>query len=568
MIIGIDLGTTNSAVAIWRDGKAELIPNAQGDLLTPSAVSLTEDGTVLVGIAARDRMATHSAYTVTAFKRRMGTRATAKLGRAEFTAEDLSSLVLRSLKADAEAYLGEKVTGAVVTVPAYFNDKQRKATRRAGELAGLKIERLLNEPTAAALAYGIQDREEKEPFLVFDLGGGTFDVSIVEVFDGIVEVRASAGDNRLGGEDFNECVAAIARPRMDPDGVLYRLPAADQAALLSAAAERTRRALSDADRAECVVVADGQRLGTDVTAAEFEAAAEPLIARLREPVLRSLRDSGIKVESLSEIVLVGGATRMPIVRRAITRMFGRFPNTAVHPDHAIALGAAVQAGLLARDSALDEVRLTDVCPFTLGVDHTEIDARGNYHQGLFSPIIERNTPIPASRMNQYRTISDNQREVHFNIYQGEAREVSGNVKLGSIRIPVPPRPAGEVMVDCRFSYDTSGLLEVDVMVPLTGATHNLLIADEADAMTPAELERRREALAKLKIHPREDQENAALLARATRCYESFLGDTRHAIGQWITAFEAVLDGQNPRSIAQAREALTRQLDALEGERFL
>ena len=568
MIVGIDLGTTNSAVGIWRDGQAQLIPNAHGDLLTPSAVSLAEDGNLLIGIAARDRHSTHSQRTVTAFKRRMGTQQTVRLGKTDFTPEDLSSFVLRSLKEDAEAFLGEAVTGAVVTVPAYFNDKQRKATRRAGELAGLKIERLLNEPTAAALAYGIQDREEKEPFLVFDLGGGTFDVSIVEVFDGIIEVRASAGDNRLGGEDFNECVAAIARPRMDPDGILYRLPPTDQTALLGAAAERTRRALSEADRAECVVVAEGHRLGTDVTAAEFETAAEPLIARLRDPVLRSLRDSGIRVETLSEIVLVGGATRMPIVRRAITRMFGRFPNTAVHPDHAIALGAAVQAGLLARDGALDEVRLTDVSPFTLGVDHTEIDARGNYHQGLFSPIIERNTPIPASRMNHYRTISDNQREVHFNIYQGEAREVSGNVKLGSIRIPVPPRKAGEVVVDCRFSYDTSGLLEVDVTVPLTGAAHNVLIADEADAMTPAELDKRRETLAALKIHPREDQENVALLARATRCYESFLGDARHAVGQWIIVFEAALDGQNLRTIVQAREELTRQLNALEGERFL
>ncbi|MBA16046.1 MAG: molecular chaperone HscC [Sphingomonas sp.] len=567
MIIGIDLGTTNSAVAIWKDGAPHLIPNSLGDLLTPSAISMGDDGSLLVGMAARDRQPTHPDDTATAFKRRMGTQATVRLGKQTFSAEDLSALVLRSLKADVESHTGEKVTGAVVTVPAYFNDRQRRATRRAGELAGLEIKRLINEPTAAALAFGVHTREQ-EPFLVFDLGGGTFDVSIVEVFEGIVEVRASAGDNRLGGEDFNEALIELVRRRIDPDRKLVGAETGQLHELLRAAAERTRRALTDGASAPFTIVQGENEFSTEVTAEEFENHVEPLIARLREPVLRSLRDSNIRVDSLSEVVLVGGATRMPVVRRAITRMFGRFPNHTVHPDHAVALGAAVQAGLLARDSALDEIRLTDVCPFTLGVEHAERDARGNLHGGLFSPIIDRNTVIPTSRVNHYQTLQDNQRVVEFGIYQGESRVVSANVKLGEIRIPVPPRPAGHVVVECRFSYDTSGLLEVDVKEPETGETRNLVIVEEEGAISESELAERRAALAELKVYPRDEAVNAAVIARAQRCYESFIGDRRELVSRWLLQFEAALDTQDPRTIAEVREQLTTALDSIEGERFL
>ncbi|WP_342250867.1 Hsp70 family protein [Sphingomonas sp. OTU376] len=567
MIIGIDLGTTNSAVAIWRDGESVLIPNAIGDLLTPSAVSVDESGAVMVGMAARERQSTHPRDTVTAFKRYMGTQQTVTLGKRKFDSEELSALVLRQLKADAEAFTGEKVTGAVVTVPAYFNDRQRKATRRAGELAGLKVERLVNEPTAAALAFGIQTREQ-EPFLVFDLGGGTFDVSIVEVFEGVVEVRASSGDNRLGGEDFNELLVQHVRPKLDPAGKLAGADPVMLQELLRAAAERTRRKLSEGDEAEFAIVWQGEQFATNVTSADFETAAEPLLKRLRDPVLRSLRDSSIRVEALSEIVLVGGSTRMPVVRRAITRMFGRFPNATVHPDHAVALGAAVQAGLLARSEALEEVRLTDVCPFTLGVDHAEPDGRGGWRTGLFSPIIDRNTAIPASRVNYYNTVSDNQRELRFGIYQGEAREVSGNVKLGEVRVPIPPKPAGEVVVECRFSYDTSGLLEVDVNVPGTSTSRNLVIMDDADPLTDSQLATRRDALAALKQHPRDESENMAVLARAARCYEGFIGDRRDAVGHWIGVFENALATQDPRTIKEARARLVEALDEIEGERFL
>jgi molecular chaperone HscC len=566
MIIGIDLGTTNSAVAIWRDGKAQLIPNSLGDVLTPSAVGLSGDGTLLVGVAARDRQPLYPRLTATAFKRLMGTQKKVKLGRESYSAEDLSALVLRSLKADAEAFLGEPVEGAVITVPAYFNDRQRKATRRAGELAGLKVERLINEPTAAALAHGIHERGDKEPFLVFDLGGGTFDVSIVEIFDGIIEVRASAGDNRLGGEDFNALLVEAMVGRFAD-----RLPMPNDSLLrevMRAAAERTRRALSEADRAEFAFVWQGESLVTEVTAAEFEEAVAPLLARLRDPVLRSLRDSEIRTEQLSEVILVGGSTRMPVVRRAVTRMFGRFPAGTINPDHAVALGAAVQAGLKARDAALDEIRLTDVCPFTLGINVGEYDRRGMMRTGIFAPILERNTVVPASRVHSFATASDNQDLVRFSVYQGESRDVSANVKLGEISLPVPPRPAGQVRVDCRFSYDVSGLLEVDVTVPETGLARQLVICDDADAPSQADLDQRREALAALKIHPRDAAANVAALARAERCYEGFIGERRELIGRLILDFEAVLERQDPRLIDGARAELESSLDALEGKRFL
>jgi len=323
---------------------------------------------------------------VTSFKRFIGTNRTIKLGRYSFKAEDLSAIVLRSLKEDIEAATGEEVTEAVITVPAYFNDKQRKATRRAGELAGLKVARLLNEPTAAALAFGIADKEDREPFLVFDLGGGTFDVSIVEMFDAIIEVRASSGDNRLGGDDFtNAIVAHWMETETFPSDVRRNL----LDARLFQAADTARRMLTDETEARVALTLGERRFDLSITADRFEALAEPLLTRLRDPILRSLRDSDLRIEALSDIVLVGGATRMPIVRKAITKMFGRFPNHIVHPDHAVAIGAAIQAGLVARNAALEEVRLTDICPFTLGIEVTEHDSHGRLRPGLFSRTISR-----------------------------------------------------------------------------------------------------------------------------------------------------------------------------------
>ncbi len=567
MIVGIDLGTTNSAVAIWRDGKAELIPNSLGHTLTPSAVGLSDDGALLVGLTARERQSTHPELTATAFKRYMGTRRAIRLGKQSFEPEALSAMVLRSLKADAEAFLGEPVTEAVITVPAYFNDKQRQATRRAGELAGLKVERLLNEPTAAALAYGIHLLDDESQFLVFDLGGGTFDVSILEIFEGIIEVRASTGDNRLGGEDFNDLLVKDMRTAMAKAVVSGE---EEQRALherLRAAAERARRALSESPATTMDVVWKEQAYTHDVTTEHFETLVAPLLQRLQAPVLRAMRDGNLRSDALKEIVLVGGATRMPVVRRTVTKMFGRFPSHGVHPDEAVAIGAAVQAGLKARDAALKEIAVTDVCPFSLGVDIGERTEDGQIRQGIFSPILERNTTVPASRVKSYYTLQDGQSFIELNVYQGESRYVAENIPLGKLRMAVPSRPAGEIHVECRFTYDINGLLEVDVHTPATGERQNLVIVDE-DGPKGEDLARQRKALEALKIPPRESDANRAALARAGRCYENLLGQKRDFVGDLMAQFEGVLDGQDPHSIDKARTALLMQLDYIEGETFL
>jgi molecular chaperone HscC len=570
MIIGIDLGTTNSAVGIWRDGKAQLIPNSLGQVLTPSAVSLDDQGELMVGLAARERQVTHPALTVTAFKRYMGSRKVTRLGkRAEYLPEELSAMVLRSLKADAEKFLGETVTDAVITVPAYFNDKQRQATRRAGQLAGLTVDRLLNEPTAAALAHGIHQKDADNRFLVFDLGGGTFDVSVLELFEGVIEVRASTGDNQLGGEDFNDLLIDKfykAHGRAMDLHSKQSNPAAYQK--MREQAERARRALTSAPEARMRVVHGDKEYLLDVTAEQFEKDAEALVERLRSPVLRALRDSGIRVDSLNEIVLVGGATRMPIVRKAVTKMFGRFPQAHINPDEAVALGAAVQAGLKARDVHLRDVVLTDVCPYSLGVDTSERLPGGGLRTGIFAPIIERNSLIPTSREKTFSPIDDRQTKVQFNIFQGESRDVASNIALGSVEIPVPPGRASETAVNVRFSYDINGLLEVDVHIPLTGERRELVIMDDETRISPDELQRRREALAKLKVHPREEAVNRALVARAERCFEQSLGEKREFVNRCLSQFLTVIESQDPRAIDHARKQIGAALDELEGETFL
>jgi molecular chaperone HscC len=569
MIVGIDLGTTNSAIGIWRDGGAGLIPNSLGSFLTPSAVSIDEKGELLVGLAARERQVSHPEKTATAFKRYMGSKRRSRLGNKDLLPEELSALVLRSLKADAEKFLGEIVTDAVITVPAYFNDKQRQATRRAGQLAGLNVRRLLNEPTAAALAYGIHQRDVETRFLVFDLGGGTFDVSVLELFEGVIEVRASTGDNQLGGEDFNEIlIDRFFRANQKPMGLAAKHDDAAVYERMRDQAERCRRKLSSESAAKMKVVWKDTEFKLEVTEEEFAKDAEALIERLRSPVLRALRDSNIRAESLNEIVLVGGATRMPVVRKAVTKMFGRFPQTQINPDEAVALGAAVQAGLMARDVNLKEVVLTDVCPYSLGVNTSERLPNGSLRTGIFAPIIERNTLIPASRERAFSPLDDRQAVVEFQIFQGESRNCSDNIPLGKVSMPVPAGRASQIAVNVRFTYDINGLLEVDVHVPETGQRRELTIIDDETRIAPDELARRREALAELKVHPRDDAANRALIARAERCYEQSLGERREFIARCLDQFAAVLESQDPRNIQRAREQFGKALDSLEGETFL
>jgi molecular chaperone HscC len=565
MIVGIDLGTTNSLVAVWRDGQSQLIPNALGHLLTPSCVSLDDDGRIVVGLPARDRLLTHPNLTAATFKRYMGTDRRIALGTRDFRPEELSALVLKSLKADAEAYLGEPVTEAVITVPAYFNDTQRKATRIAGELAGLKVERLLNEPTAAALAYGLHQADPQSQFLVFDLGGGTFDVSILEIFAGIIEVRATAGDNFLGGEDF---VTVLVNGFLEAAGKQAGLGAsrlnAEQSAQLRAEAERVKRVLSSDDVATFSFRIGEKTIDWQVTTDQFESLSAPLLARLRTPIERALRDASINAAALHRVVLVGGATRMPIVHRMVAKLFGRFPSRDMHPDHAIAAGAAIQAGLKARDAALKEVVMTDVCPYTLGVEISEEYLPDRHRGGIFMPLIERNTVIPASRSRSVAPIRDFQTEIEVRVFQGESRVVSDNILLGTLKVPLPSLPRAQQPVEIRFTYDINGLLEVEALVIATRNRTALIIEQSPGSMSADEIQRSLAALATLKVHPRDQAENLALSTRLKRLYEQNLGDRREWISRQMAAFETILERQDPRDIAHARDQITKILDQFEG----
>jgi molecular chaperone HscC len=501
MIVGIDLGTTHSLVAAWLDGVPRLIPNALGGVLTPSCVGVDEDGSILVGEAARERLQTHPQQTASLFKRYMGSPRSVRLGDRDYRAEELSALVLRSLKADAEAFLGEPVTEAIVTVPAYFSDAQRKATRLAGELAGLKVERLLNEPTAAALAYGLHEAGSETQFLVFDLGGGTFDVSILEMFEG-------------GSASLD---------------VRY----------------------------------EGRSIRVDIDAEAFEKLAQPLLNRLWRPIERAMRDARIRAADLDSVVLAGGATRMPMIRALATRMFGRFPAVGHNPDEVVAMGAAVQAGLKMKDKALDEMVMTDVCPYTLGTEVVRQLDNGSQAPGFFAPVIQRNTVVPASRVERFSPVTPDQKQIRIGVYQGESRMVRDNIALGELTIPLLPGPGHGDGVDVRFTYDVNGLLEVEVTVVASGEVRRLVI-ESGDAHMPAEeIARRLQALSVLKIHPRDTLENRTLLARAERLYEQLLGEPRERLGRVILRFEQALATQDQRLIARDAVAFRESLQAIE-----
>lgn len=567
MIVGIDLGTTNSLIGVWRDGRSVLIPNALGHFLTPSAVGIGDQGEILVGQAARDRLATHPARTATAFKRLMGTNRETSLGDRPFLPEELSALVLRALKADAEVHLGEPVTEAVITVPAYFNDAQRKATKVSGELAGLKVNRLLTEPTAAALAYGIDQSTDDEMILIVDLGGGTFDVSLIHTFESITEVRATAGDSWLGGEDF---VDIIAKDFMDAEGAKAGIPAVATSpayAALRRQAELAKRKLSEAESATLQVVHDNRTIEHSITRETFERLAEPLLARLRFPIERALRDSRVDPDRVGKVILAGGGSRMPMFRKLIGRIFRRLPLQTINPEEVVGQGAAVRAGMLMRDVDLIEKVMTDVAPFTLGMavsGHAESGKLTN----LFLPIIERNTVIPASRVKSVVNALANQSELKVDVYQGESRFIEDNIKLGSLSVTVPPGPYGSQTVDVRFTYDSSGLLEVESLVLSTGVRRTLVIEGNAGALTTDQIAERLKVLEALKTHPRDQAENQALLARAKRLYEERLGEARDLVGDALASFVAALNTQDDdhiRLIRKSLESIVEHID--DGFRF-
>lgn len=561
-VVGIDLGTTNSLIAVFKEEGPVLIPNATGSFLTPSAVGYADDGSLLIGQAAKDRLVTHPKLTTARFKRQMGTAQKVKLGKETFRPEDLSSLVLRSLKADAEDYLGHEVEEAVISVPAYFNDVQRQATMAAAQLAGLTVNRLINEPTAASLAYGVQDREAESRFLIVDLGGGTFDVSILEMFSGVMEVRASAGDAFLGGEDFTDALAIDLAKQLgfEPS----EMPN-DKKARLRRLADELKVRLTDETAIETKFVDGKEARPVSITRDKFDELNEGTLRRLRMPIQRAISDAGLNAADLDRIILVGGATRMPSVRTLITKLFKRFPEHNIDPDHVIAMGAAVQAGLAERHEALEDMVMTDVAPFTLGYESSVEIRKGQYEDGHFSPLIERNTVVPVSRSHTVYPLHKGQTQILLPIYQGEAPFVKDNIKLGQLTVDIPKNKEEREAVDVRFTYDTSGVLEVLTKVESTGKTRRLIIEGNPGAMSKEEIEDRLKKLERLKIHPRDKQENTAFMARLALAYENSLGDLRLYIGQLIKTFEAALITQDDREISEARREIGEYLKEIEGK---
>lgn len=559
-IIGIDLGTTNSLVSYWTDEGSVVIPNSLGQNLTPSVVSIDDNGDVLVGQIAKERQITHPELSASVFKRNMGTKKKYILGEKEFLPEELSAIVIKSLKEDAEHYLGVTISEAVISVPAYFSDAQRKATKRAGELAGLRVDRLITEPTAAAIAYGLHQRNADTKFLVFDLGGGTFDVSILELFENVMEVRAVAGDNYLGGEDFTEILISLFLKHFslsikDLDSKTY--------SMLKKQAEVAKRSFSDKKTTSVSCIINGETLTLDIGLDEYETATRHLFQRLREPVERALSDASLKLSDIESIILVGGATKLPLVRSFVSKLFGKLAYININPDEVVAIGAGIQAALKGKSSSIKEVILTDVCPYTLGTGISIRRSQGYHEPGHFLPIIERNTTVPVSRVERLYTIYDNQKYLNVDILQGESRLTKDNIYLGELNIPVLPKPAGEEAIDVRFTYDINGILEVEVTAVSTGLKKSIVIEKDPGYMTKEEIAERIGNLAHLKVHPRENHENKLLVARGERLYEENIGNTRLEIGRLLREFEEVLDGQDTKLIAETRKRLSEIFNSLD-----
>jgi molecular chaperone HscC len=567
LIVGIDLGTTNSLCAYFRDGKPQLVPNAHGDVLTPSVVGVLPSGEVIVGAAAKELSVRYPDRAVATFKRWMGGTHEATIAGHKFSAIELSSLVLKSLREDAVQHLGEEIEEAVITVPAYFNDHQRKATKAAGELAGLRVRRILNEPTAAALAYGFHDRDAEKRLLVVDLGGGTFDVTLMEVFEGTLEIIATAGASQLGGEDFTSRLVAEVLKTQGKQLELVELQSPLYVARLRVECERAKRSLGEAGEAsirlpnEDGTIDDGAKC-VRVGGEAFEKSTAALLERVAEPIDRVLRDGKSQPDDVDDVILVGGATRMPVLQNLVEKRFGRPPLVKFDPDQVVALGAAVQAALIADDRAVEDMVMTDVCPFTLGVD-TAKNFGTQIRSGYYTPIIDRNTTIPVSKEHVFSTTHANQRIVQIDVYQGENRRVEKNLKLGELTVPdIPPGPAGQE-VYIRFTYDINGILEVEAYAAgREEKKARVVLTQHATAMGADELTKAVERMKRLKYYPREDQESQRLLRAAERFVAEVSPFQREQLESAIDAFEAALAQADRSFVESARLTLEHVLSSL------
>ena len=551
-IIGIDLGTTNSCVAVMEGGKPTVIPNAEGSRTTPSVVAFTKTGERLVGEPAKRQAVTNADNTISSIKRDMGTDRGRTIDGKKYSPQQISAMILQKLKADAESYLGEKVSEAVITVPAYFNDAQRQATKDAGKIAGLDVKRIINEPTAAALAYGL-DNEKEQKIMVYDLGGGTFDVSIIEIGDGVIEVLSTNGDTRLGGDDFDQRIIDwIIREFKAAEGIDL---SNDKMALqrMKEAAEKAKKELSSAITTNInlpfiTATAEGPKhFDKNLTRAKFEELISDLVEKTAIPVQNAMRDAGLNNSDLGKVLLVGGSTRIPCVQDKVQKLTGHEPSKTLNPDECVAIGAAIQGGKLAGDAGAGDILLLDVTPLTLS-----IETMG----GIATPLIERNTTIPTKKSQVFSTAADNQTAVDINVLQGERKFARDNKSLGQFRLDgIPPAMRGVPQIEVTFDIDANGIVNVSAKDLGTGKEQHITITAGSN-MSDADIEKAIKEAAQFEAEDRKRKEGVDARNEA----DSIVFQTEKALKEVGDKIDASAKATVESEIADLKAILERTKD--------